>query len=332
MSKINTYQQEPIASVGLGCRLPGGNTSPSKLWDFLERGDVASRVVSKTRSRLEGHCDGSLKPNTLRQPGGMFLDNTDLAGFDARFFEVGGNEASAMGPNQRQILEVVFESLENAGITLTDLDFQPVGCFVALYACDYADMHNRDPEDRPSNNAVGVARPLLANRLSHFLNVKGPSPGVTLDTACSGSLQGLDIACRYLQARDIDSAIIPTTLYHTFNIATDGYVKAKAVSSIVVKQLEDAIAVILGTASTSKCRTPGIASPSADSQALTIRSAYSKAKIEDLNETTYLEAHLCHGTGTQAGGPTEDGAVGSVFAVTRQVDKSLLIGSQMGVF
>ncbi|KAI0972015.1 hypothetical protein F4678DRAFT_460844 [Xylaria arbuscula] len=352
MPKVNTYQQEPMAIIGLGCRLPGGNTSPQKLWDFLERGDVASRDVPKTRFRLEGHYDGSLKPKTLRQPGGMFLDNTDLADFDARFFEVGGNEASAMDPNQRQMLEVVFESLENAGITLTDLDSQPVGCFVASYACDYADMHNRDPEDRPSNNAVGVARALLANRLSHFLNVKGPS--VTLDTACSGSLQGLDIACRYLQAGDIDAAIIaasnlylspehiidtgafgtahsPTALCHTFDIAADGYVKAEAVSSIVVKRLADAIenrdpirAVILGTASTSNGRTPGIASPSADSQALAIRSAYSNAKIQDLNQTTYLE---CHGTGTQAGDPTEVGAVGSVFSVTRQVDKPLLIGS-----
>ncbi|KAI0114052.1 hypothetical protein GGR51DRAFT_546724 [Nemania sp. FL0031] len=352
MSKENAYRQEPLAVVGFSCRLPGGNTSPQKLWDFLERGEVASRVVPKTRFRLEGHYDGSLKPKTMRQPGGMFLDNIDLADFDARFFEVGGSEAVSMDPNQRQLLEVVFESLENAGITLNDLDCQPVGCFVASYACDYADMHNRDPEDRPSNNAVGVARALLANRLSHFLNIKGPS--VTLDTACSGSLQGLDIACRYLQSRDIDAAIIaasnlymspehlidtgafgtahsPTGLCHTFDIAADGYVKAEAVSSIVVKRLEDAIknrdpirAIILGTASTSNGRTPGIASPSAASQALAIRAAYSNAKISDFNQTTYLE---CHGTGTQAGDPTEVGAVGSVFAATRQVDKPLLIGS-----
>ncbi|RWA11448.1 hypothetical protein EKO27_g3681 [Xylaria grammica] len=290
----------------------------------------------------------------MRQPGGMFLDNNiNLADFDARFFEVGGSEAASMDPNQRQMLEVVFfESLENAGITLNHLDDQPVGCFVASYACDYADMHNRDPEDRPANNAIGVARALLANRLSHFLNVKGPS--VTLDTACSGSLQGLDIACRYLQSRDIDAAIIaasnlymspehlidtgsfgnahsPTGLCHTFDIAADGYVKAEAVSAIVVKRLEDAInhrdpirAIILGTASTSNGRTPGIASPSAASQSLAIRAAYSNAKIRDFNQTTYLE---CHGTGTQAGDPAEIGAVGSVFAATRPADKPLLIGS-----
>ncbi|KAI1424149.1 hypothetical protein F5Y12DRAFT_715501 [Xylaria sp. FL1777] len=352
MSKEHLFRQEPVAIVGFGCRLPGGNSSPQKLWDFLVRGGVASRDVPETRFRLDGHYDGSLKPKTMRQPGGMFLDKTDLADFDARFFEVGGNEAASMDPNQRQLLEVVFESLENAGLTLNDLDNRPVGCFVGSYASDYADMHNRDPEDRPLNSAVGVARALLANRLSHFLNIKGPS--ITLDTACSGSLQGLDIACRYLQSGEINVAIIaasnlymspehlidtgafgtahsPTGLCHAFDLAADGYVKAEAVSSIIVKRLENAIkdrdpirTVILGTASTSNGRTPGIASPSATSQALAIRAAYSNAGIQDLNQTTYLE---CHGTGTQAGDPTEVEAIGSVFAAMRTAGNPLLIGS-----
>ncbi|KAJ8126551.1 hypothetical protein O1611_g7087 [Lasiodiplodia mahajangana] len=352
MSRENHFKQEAVAVIGFGCRLPGDNTSPQKLWDFLERGDVASRTVPKARFNRDGHYDGSLKPKTLRQPGGMFLENIDLADFDARFFEVSGSEAASMDPNQRQMLEVVFEALENAGIPLSKLDNQPVGCFVGSYASDYADMHNRDPEDRPPNNAVGVARALLANRLSHFLNVKGPS--VTIDTACSGSLQGLDIACRYLQSRDIDAAIIaasnlylspehvidtgvfgnahsPTALCHTFDIAADGYVKAEGVSAVVVKRLADAIAdkdpiraVILGSASTHNGRTPGIASPSSASQILAIQAAYSNAKIQDLNQTTYLE---CHGTGTQAGDLTEVGAIGSVFAASRPADNPLLIGS-----
>ncbi|KAK9424265.1 putative Ketosynthase family 3 (KS3) domain-containing protein [Seiridium unicorne] len=123
----------------------------------------------------------------------------------------------------------------------------------------------------------------------------------------------------------------PTGLCHTFDVAADGYVKAEAVSAVVVKRLEDAIkhrdpirAIILGTASTSNGRTPGIASPSAVSQALAIQAAYSNAQIRDYNQTTYLE---CHGTGTQAGDPAEVGAAGSIFAVTRPAAKPLLIGS-----
>ncbi len=206
MAKSNQPQQEPIAIVGFACRLPGGNSPPQKLWDFLEQGDVASSAVPETRFNFEGHYDGSHKPKTMCQPGGMFLGDVDLADFDAGFFEIGGGEAAAMDPNQRQMLEVVFEGLENAGIPLEKLDNRPVGCFVGSYSSDYADMQARDPHDRPSNNAIGIGRTILANRLSHFLNIKGPS--VTLDTACSGSLQALDFASRYLQSRDVDAAII----------------------------------------------------------------------------------------------------------------------------
>ncbi|KAI0383025.1 hypothetical protein F5Y04DRAFT_270134 [Hypomontagnella monticulosa] len=341
-----------MAIVGFACRLPGGNNTPQKFWDFIEGGQVASSVVPKTRFNFEGHFDGSMKPKTMRQPGGMFLGDVDPADFDAGFFEVGGAEAIAMDPNQRQMLEVVFEGLENAGIPLEKLDNQPVGCFVGSYAADYADMQNRDPEDRPPNNALGVGRAILANRLSHFLNIKGPS--VTLDTACSGSLQGLDLACRYLQSGDVDAAIVatsnlymspehlidtgnigsahsPTALCHTFDVAADGYVKAEAVSAIIVKRLDDAIrdrdpirGVVLGTASNSNGRTAGIASPSSTAQAMAIRAAYAHAGITDLNLTTYLE---CHGTGTQAGDPTEVNGVGSVFAASRPADRPLIIGS-----
>jgi acyl transferase domain-containing protein len=149
---------------------------------------------------------------------------------------------------------------------------------------------------------------------------------MTIDTACSGSMIGIDVACRYLHSREIDTAIIatsnlylnpehvmdmgavgnahsPTGLCHTFDVSADGYVKAEAVSSLIIKRLSDAIrdgdpirAVIRGSANNSDGRTPGIASPSAEAQAVAIRSAYANAGITDFNDTAYLE---CHGTGTQ---------------------------------
>lgn len=128
------FQQEPIAVVGFACRLPGGNRTPSKLWDFLENGEVASNVVPKTRFNIKGHYDGSHKPGTMRPKGGMFLGDIDLADFDASFFEIGGTEAIAMDPNQRQMLEVVVEGLENAGIPLEKVDGAPVACYVGSYA------------------------------------------------------------------------------------------------------------------------------------------------------------------------------------------------------
>ncbi|KAF2120194.1 beta-ketoacyl synthase domain-containing protein [Lophiotrema nucula] len=352
MTSSEQYHQEPIAIVGFACRLPGGNHTPRKLWDFLERGEIADNTVPSSRFNIAGHYDGSLKPRTMRQSGGMFLKDIDLAEFDAGFFELGAAEATSMDPAQRQMLEVVFEGLENAGIPLEKLDNQRVGCYAGSYAADYADMANRDPEDRASGSALGIARTILANRLSHFLNVKGPS--ITLDTACSSSLVGLDLACQSLRSGTSDMGIVaaanmylspehlidagnvagahsPSALCHTFDAAADGYVKAEAASAVIVKRLSDAVrdrdpvrAIVLGTASNHNGRTVGIASPSGEAQALAIRAAYASAGITDFNQTTFLE---CHGTATQAGDANEVNGIASVFSPTRAAESPLIIGS-----
>jgi len=136
----------------------------------------------------------------------MFLENVDLIDFDAEFFEIDEDETVAMNSNQHQMLEVVFEDLENADISLKKLNNRPVNCFVESYSFDYADMQARDSHDRSSNNAIEIERIILVNRLSHFLNIKKSS--VTLDTTCSDSLQILDFVSRYLQSQDVDAAII----------------------------------------------------------------------------------------------------------------------------
>lgn len=128
------YIQAPVAVVGLACRLPGNNNSPTALWDFLAKGGCADTIPPKSRFNFQGHYDGSGKPKTMRSPGGMFLENIDPKDFDAPFFKVSRMEATAMDPQQRQLLEVVYEGLENAGITLEKLSEQPLGCFVGSYA------------------------------------------------------------------------------------------------------------------------------------------------------------------------------------------------------
>ena len=128
------YVQEPVAVVGIACRLPGGSNSPQKLWELLERGGVASNKVPESRFNIKAHHDGSMKPRTMRPLGGMFLEDIDPADFDASFFEISRTEAISMDPNQRQMLEVAYEGLENAGISLEQLDGASVGCFVGSYA------------------------------------------------------------------------------------------------------------------------------------------------------------------------------------------------------
>jgi acyl transferase domain-containing protein len=128
------YIQEPVAVIGLACRLPGDCNSPTALWEFLDRGGIAQNEAPPTRFNLKNHHDDYRKPKTMRSPGGMFLENIDPQDFDAQFFGISGVDAMAMDPQQRQLLEVVYECLENAGQTLEGLDGKPVGCFVGSFA------------------------------------------------------------------------------------------------------------------------------------------------------------------------------------------------------
>jgi acyl transferase domain-containing protein len=134
------HAQEPVAVVGIACRLPGQCDSPRKLWEFLEAGGVAPSTVPDNRFHINGHYDGSQKPGTMRPPGGYFLEDVDLAKFDAPFFQISKAEAISMDPNQRQLLEVVYECMENAGISLESVDGASVGCFVGSYASGRAQI------------------------------------------------------------------------------------------------------------------------------------------------------------------------------------------------
>lgn len=128
------HVQEPMAVVGMACRLPGDSNSPAALWNFLERGGSADNEAPETRFNLRTHHDGSKKPKTMRSPGGMFLEKINPRVFDAQFFSISRTDAIAMDPQQRQLLEVVYECLENAGLRMEDLDGASFGCFVGSYA------------------------------------------------------------------------------------------------------------------------------------------------------------------------------------------------------
>jgi acyl transferase domain-containing protein len=364
--------------VSMACRLPDDCNSPHAFWKFLERGSIAGNKPPTTRFSLSTHYDGSLRGQTMASPGGMFLQGVDPRDIDAQFFRLSPIEASSMDPQQRQLLEVVYEGFENAGITMEDLDGAPVGCFVGSFACDYGDIQARDPENRAPAAQIGIGRAMLSNRISHFFNLAGTRYGngrlidppcvslnfwdtqltlgsMTVDTACSGSLTCLDIACRYLQTREISSAVVAASnLYlspehvmdhymgangtaslsgrcHTFDSKADGYIKAEAVNMIYLKRLEDAIrdkdpirAVIRGSATNSDGWTAGIASPSSSAQAKAIRKAYANAGIDDLSLTSYVEFH---GTGTRAGDAIEATGVASVFSSSRSPQGPLIVGS-----
>ena len=197
-----------------------------------------------------------------------------------------------------------------------------------------------------------LARAVLSNRITHWLDATGPS--ISLDTACSSTVIAIDSACRYLQDRQASGMIVaggllyldplhlldpgplrgafsPTGYCHTFDAKADGYVRGEAFNAVYLKRLDDAIrdgdpirAVIRGSSVTSNGRGPGITFPSHEGQAMAIRAAYQNAGISNFNETGYLE---CHGTGTLAGDPVEVAGAASVFGLSRSIDNPLAIGS-----
>ena len=122
--------QVPIAVVGMGCRLPGHSNSPTQLWEFLQRGGVAKNEPPASRFSLGGHYDGTRRPRTMKSPGGMFLEDVDVAEFDGQFFNISRVDCIAMDPQQRQILEVTYECLESAGISLQKLSGTTTGVIV----------------------------------------------------------------------------------------------------------------------------------------------------------------------------------------------------------
>ncbi|KAK4694496.1 hypothetical protein P7C71_g3102, partial [Lecanoromycetidae sp. Uapishka_2] len=283
----------------------------------------------------------------MNMKGGYFIKE-DIREFDNEFFGILSAEATYMDPQQRKLLEVVFESFESAGVSLDEISGSDTGTYVCNFSTDFITMQTKDPEYMDKYSATGMGATILGNRVSHTFNMLGPSQ--VIDTACSSSIYCLNSACAALQAGDCNAAIVaganliqsveqhlgmmkagvlsPTSTCHTFSDEADGYARADGVGSLYLKRLSDALrdndpirAVVRGTAVGSNGKTRGISAPSADAQEAVIRRAYQKAGISP-SETAYLE---CHGTGTPAGDPIEVEAISRVFQ--RKSDNPLLIGS-----
>ncbi|KAH7070015.1 PKSKA1 [Paraphoma chrysanthemicola] len=348
--------QKPIAIVGMACRLPGHSNSPTALWEMLERGGVAKNEPPSSRFSLAGHYDKENpgRPRTMKSPGGMFLEDVDPALFDGQFFNISRTECISMDPQQRQMLEVAYECLENSGTPIETLSGTNAGVIVGTNFVDYGAIQHRDPENRAESVMIGLAPALISNRISHFLNVHGPS--MTVDTACSAGLVSLDVACRYLDSYQSDAVLVGGVnlwlnpehneeigMMHvaqsgsgrskSFDAEADGYAKAEAVNCFFIKRLDDAVrngdpirAIIRGTAVNASGRTNGIANPSSESQAAVTRQALKNAGIkeEEFSKTRFLEAH---GTGTLAGDPVEAKGAASVFNKSRDNGQDLIIGS-----
>ncbi|MFD7504672.1 beta-ketoacyl synthase N-terminal-like domain-containing protein [Streptomyces sp. NPDC059850] len=337
---------EPIAVIGIGCRLPGGVHGPDDYWRLLSEGTDAIRRVPEDRWR-----DFTAFPPADAPPYGGYLD--DIAGFDADFFRITPREAAVMDPQQRILLEVVHEALDHAAVPAASLAATATGVFVGVSAPEYGQLTGADPAAVDPWAPAGGALSVAAGRLSYVLDARGPSMAV--DTACSSSLVAVHHACVSLRTGESDTAIAagvnlllsptvtvafrragalaPDGRCKPFSAAADGIGRGEGCAAVLLKRLSDAerdgdrvLAVIRATAVNSDGRSNGLLAPNPAAQRALLATAYARAGLAPAH-IDHVEAH---GTGTPLGDPIEAGALGAVLGAGRDPDQPLLLGSVKG--
>lgn len=205
----------PLAIVGMSCRLPGGANSPDELWELLKKaGEAWSPVPEDRFNEAAFYHPSSDNPNgTNNHRGGHFIDR-DLSEFDHAFFRLSPQQAAAVDPHQRVLLEMSYEAIENAGMTLESCSGSNTAVYVASFTADFERNLYKDPLNMPLYYITGVETAILSNRISHAFNLHGPS--MTIDTGCSGGMVALHQACVSLRSGESDAAIVAAanlTLY-----------------------------------------------------------------------------------------------------------------------
>ncbi|KAI1746913.1 reducing type I polyketide synthase [Xylaria castorea] len=316
----------PVAVIGIGCRMPGDVRCPKDLWDIMMSGKIAntSRVPS-SRFNIDGflHPDPE-RPGSFHTSGGYFIDE-DVTQFDPTIFQISAIEALHMDPQQRKLLEVVYEAFESSGTTLQRAASQRAGCFIGAFSLDYQHMAMKEPDFRHVLTAIGADQGLVSTRLSHAFNLKGPS--LMVNTACSSSMYALNLACSSLRAGECDTAIVGgvnliMTIDQQMNTARLGVMSPTNQSAM--RDGDPIRGIIRATAIGSNGRDhDGITHPSVNGQAEVISLAYKLGQIAP-EDTFYVE---CHGTGTPVGDPIEVEAIQQAMGQLRSKDDPILIGS-----
>ncbi|GCD99363.1 polyketide synthase [Embleya hyalina] len=325
-----------IAVIGTACRLPGA-ADPAAFWRLLADGVDAVGEAGAERRR-----GADLRP-------GGYLDRVDT--FDAAFFGISPREADAMDPHQRLALELGWEAAEDAGLVPGSLAGTRAGVFVGAIAGDWSTVVHRYGTDAITRHTfTGVARALIANRLSWALDLHGPS--LTVDTAQSSSLVAVHLACESLRsgestvafaggvhlnlaaestvAAERFGALSPDHRSFTFDARANGFVRGEGGAVLLLKPLDRALAdgdpihaVIHGSAVTSDGDTDGLTVPDVGAQTDVLRRAASAAGVAP-DRIQYVELH---GTGTRVGDPIEAAALGIAYGAGRTGADRLAVGS-----
>lgn len=342
---------DPIAIIGMSCRLPGGIHTPEAFWRLLlDRTEAVADFPKNEQLRraFEKYISASGDCYTSKA---SYLDE-DTTAFDARFFSLAPKEVKNMDPQQRMALELVWEAIERAGYNPLQLPAK-TGVFVGVIGSEYGTMEKKQRDMGPYT-ATGSLASITSGRISHFLNVNGPS--LSIDTACSSSLVALHLAIKSLQSGECDIAIAgginlfgdpavfrmlcqidalsPDGKCKTFSEKADGYGRGEGGGFIVLKRLPDAqqdsdniLSSIVSSVVNHDGKSSGLTVPNGKAQEELLSNAIHQANITAA-DVDFIELH---GTGTALGDPIEVQAIQNVYADRQSMEPLLLTGLKSNI-
>jgi len=339
---------EPIAIVGIGCRFPKAK-NPESFWQLLRNGVNAISEIPPERWDLEAfYAPQPATPGKMNTRWGGFVEEVDR--FDPGFFGISPPEAEHMDPQQRLMLEVAWEALENAGIVPETLAGSQTGVFVGITNADYNKLVYKDAYQVGAYSPTGTTQCIAANRLSYFLNLRGPS--MAIDTGCSSSLLAVHLACQSLRTGEsslclvggVNLVLIPEPTVSCsqaqmlssdhrckiFDASANGYIRGEGCGVIVLKRLSEAVrdednilALIRGTAVNHNGLSNSLSAPNGLAQQSVIRQALQNGNVKP-SEISYVEAHA---VGSGIGDAIEFKALKAVLMEGRELDRPCSIGS-----
>ena len=355
LAQANAELKEKIAVIGMACRFPGGCNNPEEYWQFLNAGGDGAIEIPADRWNIDDYYDPIPgKPNKMYVRKSNFLKR-DVSEFDAKFFQISPAEANVMDPQQRQLLEVCWESLENAGQNADELKGSNTGVFIGISSNG---EYGKLPQDESKiNQYVGTGNnsSIASGRISYYFGWNGPA--VSVDTACSSSMVTTHLAAESLRKRECDmaisagvslmlspvvmsslcsmNAISANGVSKPFDADGSGYGRGEGCGVLVLKRLSDAqrdgdtiYAVIEGSAINNDGASSGLTVPNGKAQKKVIGDALANANLNP-NDIDYIEAH---GTGTPLGDPIEFDAIKDVYfgKNVKKRDHDLVVGAVKG--